>query len=284
MFHYLYKIIKQDTGEFYIGVRSSRNKPEDDRSYLGSGKVISASVKKHGRDAFTKYIIAECQSRDDANSLEKQFVTDEILADPLCLNLILGGGGSAWVEKKRTHARKPQIWSEERRQQNSLRQLGVPKSKHKEEANKRKSERMKGIGFVMAPDVRAAATAKTAAKAKEAYASGARVHHYQGKHRSEEDRNKISASLIGHPPWNKGVTLSPEHRYKIGEVQRGKHDRIELELVKVGWNYEIFKEWVLALYRSGLGPIKIWRQLPPECKISDRPIKTIIKEHKCQTS
>ena len=282
MFHYLYKITKLDTGQYYFGVRSSPKPPREDIKYLGSGKLITASIKKYGSKAFSKSIIAECKTREEANILESQIVTKDILCDDLCLNLIPGGGGSGWLEKKRTHKKKPRRWTDEERLQISLRQIGVPKAKHTPEANKRKSERMKGVGIVMSAEVRKSAIEKAAAKAKQAYADGTRTHHYLGKHRTLAEREAISKSLLGNTPWNKGVTLTHEHRYKIGEAQRGKHDRISVELCKIGWTYDIFKAWVLDLHAKGLGPIKIWKSLPQGCKISDRPIKTIIKEQNDQ--
>jgi hypothetical protein len=37
MFHYVYKITNVLNGKYYIGCRSTRIKPEDDKKYNGSG-------------------------------------------------------------------------------------------------------------------------------------------------------------------------------------------------------------------------------------------------------
>jgi group I intron endonuclease len=250
VFHYLYRTENLINGKFYIGIHSGLKNPEDD-GYLGSGTKFLKAVKKYGKSNFRKIVLYTFKSRQEAKMKERELVNEEMVADRRCYNIAIGGDGG---------------------------------SKHTEEAKRKIGDASKGKpNLWMATEDGKKSRLKTSETMKEQYAVG-RVHHYSGKARSEEDRKKISASLVGNIPWNKGVTLTPEHRYKISEVQRGKHDRIELELVKVGWNYKVFKDWVLDLHRSGLGPIKIWRQLPPGCKISDRPIKTIIKEYQCQTS
>jgi len=89
-FHYVYRIEKIDTHEFYIGLRSTNDNPEDD-PYLGSGIRIENSVKKHGREKFRKTILGTYNTRREASLAEAEFITVDILLDPLCLNLKTGG-------------------------------------------------------------------------------------------------------------------------------------------------------------------------------------------------
>lgn len=250
MFHYLYRTENLTNGKFYIGIHSGIEKPEED-GYLGSGTKFLKAVKKYGRTNFKKIVLYIFETRQEAKDKERELVNEEMVADRCCYNIAIGGDGG---------------------------------SKHTEEAKLRIGAASRGKSNLwMASEDGKKSRLKTSETMKKQFAAG-RVHHYSGKSRSEEDCAKISKALIGNVPWNKGVTLSPEHCYKISVAQRGKHDRIELELAKIGWDYKIFRDWVLELYKSGLGPIKIWRQLPLECKISDRPIKTIIKEYQCQIS
>lgn len=91
MYHYIYRIDRPTTGEWYVGIRSCKCWPTDDVNYLGSGKVIKAKVKKHGRDAFTKTILAIVETREEAARIEAALVGPTQVADRLCLNLCEGG-------------------------------------------------------------------------------------------------------------------------------------------------------------------------------------------------
>ena len=124
-------------------------------------------------------------------------------------------------------------------------------------------------------------TEKIANTARTNFAAGARIHHYKNKTRSEEDRAKISAGLMGNIPWNKGIKLTLEQKQNFFN-HSARHVLLNKELIKIDWTYEIFKKWVIDLFNQGLGPIKILKTIPPGCKMSATPIKNVIKEYKCQ--
>ncbi len=69
-----------------------------DDGYFGSGKLITRSVKKHGLDLHKKEILEFLDSRIALKERERQLVTEEIVNDPLCMNLQLGGGGGCTEE------------------------------------------------------------------------------------------------------------------------------------------------------------------------------------------
>jgi len=92
MFHYVYKTVRKSTGEYYIGVHSTTNK--DDR-YVGSGFRIKRLVAKYGKSDFERIILCECSTREEAFAVEQLLVTEDLLQDPLCLNLTTGGKGNA---------------------------------------------------------------------------------------------------------------------------------------------------------------------------------------------
>ena len=87
--HYIYKITRFD-GKFYIGMHST-NVLED--GYFGSGKLITRSIKKHGIEKHSKEIVEFLDTREALKLREKEIVIQEIIDDPLCMNLQLGGGG-----------------------------------------------------------------------------------------------------------------------------------------------------------------------------------------------
>lgn len=88
-YHYIYKIIRDD-GMFYIGRHSTNNL---DDGYFGSGIRIVRSVEKYGRSRHTIAILEFLPSLADVKIREEQIVNEDILLDPMCLNLALGGGG-----------------------------------------------------------------------------------------------------------------------------------------------------------------------------------------------
>lgn len=100
MKHLIYKTTNNLNGRFYIGMHSTSN--EDD-GYLGSGRRIKAEVKKYGRENFTREILFREDTREELEDREAQVVNEELLADPLCLNLKNGGsgGGKFWSEEHR---------------------------------------------------------------------------------------------------------------------------------------------------------------------------------------
>jgi len=61
--------------------------------YLGSGKRISASIKKHGKENHELSILEFCSSREELSKREKEIVTKELLEMEGCLNLCVGGEG-----------------------------------------------------------------------------------------------------------------------------------------------------------------------------------------------
>lgn len=86
----VYKITCISTQKYYIGVHSTNN---IDDGYMGSG----IEIKKHLSfclGVHIKEIISETSDRDSALFLEKKIVNRQLLLDPLCLNIALGGAGS----------------------------------------------------------------------------------------------------------------------------------------------------------------------------------------------
>ncbi len=57
---------------------------------MGSGKVLKDKMRNRSSE-FVKNILVIVDSRDEAARIERELVGPEQLADPLCLNVILGG-------------------------------------------------------------------------------------------------------------------------------------------------------------------------------------------------
>ena len=89
MYHYLYKIVNNISGEYYYGVHSTEDL---DDGYFGSGAQLKNNIKEFGKNNFTKTILEFFPNRSTLMKEEKRIVNNEMLKDPKCLNVILGGG------------------------------------------------------------------------------------------------------------------------------------------------------------------------------------------------
>lgn len=61
--------------------------------YIGSGKRLWYSIHKYGKDNHHCEILEFLESRNNLKSREKELINEQILLDPLCMNLKLGGEG-----------------------------------------------------------------------------------------------------------------------------------------------------------------------------------------------
>lgn len=97
-YHYIYKTTCLVTGKFYVGMHSTDNL---DDGYLGSGKILNYSRKKHGDQNHKKEIIEMCPSREALKLREREIVNEQLLADSLNMNLKYGGdgGGKLWNQQ-----------------------------------------------------------------------------------------------------------------------------------------------------------------------------------------
>jgi group I intron endonuclease len=90
-YHIIYKTTCLLNGRYYIGMHST---DDLDDGYMGSGLFISSSVKKHGPENHRLEILESFPTRAELREREKILVTEELLRDPLCMNLALGGSAS----------------------------------------------------------------------------------------------------------------------------------------------------------------------------------------------
>jgi hypothetical protein len=89
-YHYIYKTTCKVNGKYYVGMHSTSNLED---GYIGSGKRLWNSIKKHGRDNHSIEILEWFPDRSSLKNREKELVNESLLQDPMCMNLQLGGGG-----------------------------------------------------------------------------------------------------------------------------------------------------------------------------------------------
>jgi hypothetical protein len=91
-YHFIYKTTRVDgSGAFYIGLHST---DDLDDGYLGSGIILNNSIKKYGKHLHIREILEFLPSRDELCIREAELVSNELVADPRCMNITLGGGGA----------------------------------------------------------------------------------------------------------------------------------------------------------------------------------------------
>ena len=90
MHHIIYKTSCVATGKYYIGMHST---DDLDDGYLDSGSLVLKSIQVHGVNNHTREVLESLPSRTDLIKREREIVTAELVLDPLCLNLTVGGEG-----------------------------------------------------------------------------------------------------------------------------------------------------------------------------------------------
>ncbi|MND31784.1 hypothetical protein D3C80_223430 [compost metagenome] len=88
--HILYKTTCSMSGKFYYGIHTT---DDLDDGYLGSGIYIKRSIAKYGRAAHTRVVIASFDTREEMVLAECELVTTDLMTDPMCMNMKIGGLG-----------------------------------------------------------------------------------------------------------------------------------------------------------------------------------------------
>ncbi len=89
-YHYLYKTTNMINGKYYYGMHSTSNMNDE---YLGSGKRLRYSIRKYGKENFKLEVLQFFESRDELIEAEKLLITDDIINEINCMNLMKGGRG-----------------------------------------------------------------------------------------------------------------------------------------------------------------------------------------------
>jgi hypothetical protein len=88
-YHIVYKTTNKTNGKFYIGVHSTDNLND---KYLGSGKYLLDAIGHYGKDAFVRETLSVHSSLEECLNEERKIVTHAEVENPMCYNLMLGGG------------------------------------------------------------------------------------------------------------------------------------------------------------------------------------------------
>ena len=88
----IYRIITP-TGRTYYGQHLNHKYPDDD-GYMGSGRLLLASIRKHGLAGHKKTILMICKTKEEVDGMEELVVDLAKKIDGAdCLNMAPGGTG-----------------------------------------------------------------------------------------------------------------------------------------------------------------------------------------------
>ena len=87
-FHYVYKITNLQNNYYYFGVHSTTNIND---GYMGSGNLIKRAIKSVGKENFAKEFIKFFETSDESFNCESELVDENMIKNPNCYNLALGG-------------------------------------------------------------------------------------------------------------------------------------------------------------------------------------------------
>ena len=98
--HYLYRTTCLITGRYYIGMHSTSNLED---GYMGSGKRLRYSLRKHGIDNHKKEILEFFDCRELLVEAEKKAITEDMITDKDCMNIMSGGTGGFISEEQQRY-------------------------------------------------------------------------------------------------------------------------------------------------------------------------------------
>lgn len=202
-FHIIYRTTCLITNRYYIGMHSTDNLND---GYIGSGKRLWQSIKKHGAENHRCEILEYLPSRAALREREAYIVSEQLCADPQCMNLALGGYGG-WEHVNR-------LWTTEQRL--------VHNRKAWEKARAIWQQMMVVDPLCKIPLVQSGH--RLAQWYADQIAKGYQPHHFEGCQHSAETRRKLSENAKAHPPI-KGRQHSTETKAKIRETLKQKQIR-----------------------------------------------------------
>lgn len=201
MYGIVYMTICLINGRKYIGQHKCKN--VNDR-YLGSGTILKMAIKKFGAENFVRQTLCVCESEEELNQKEIEYIAKYNATESLDFYNICEGGKA----NRMTGEMNPMY---------GMRGELAPGYGRKisDEERQRRSESMRGEKNPLYGHVYTEEERKKFGRKGEA-------HWNYGRHWSEEVKKKMSNAKKGKPSPIKGVPKTEETKKKISEAKKGK--------------------------------------------------------------
>jgi group I intron endonuclease len=248
---YLIYKFTSPSGRAYIGQTKDLSRRITQHKGTASCRAFNNAIKKHGFENFTREILKENLTVDEANHWEELYIKEHRTLSPNGYNLATGGSNSIPSEETRAklsaaQKRRPPM-SEETKMKIMAAKIGVKRS---EEARKSMSKAQ--IGKKASPETRAKMSLaqqnlspeirekrREAAKSRVISEETRAKLSVASRSRSPESRAKLSAALKLRPPIseetraklsasNTGKKHTEEARKKMSESKKGKKQSAEV--------------------------------------------------------
>ncbi|MFA5396059.1 MAG: NUMOD3 domain-containing DNA-binding protein [Methanogenium sp.] len=193
-YHYIYKITNVLNNKYYIGMHSTDNLKD---GYFGSGHKLADAKRYYGIHNFKKDILEFLPNRSSLKKREKYLVNEDLLKDPLCMNLMHGGIGGFISDEQQLRrsiagvAACKRLWKEN----------GDWAKKNRQRSSRTMSRLHKQGKINYNTFSGKSHTSETIQKMKDSHAGS--IPWNKGKLWSKKVKNKISKRLKGNIPWNK---------------------------------------------------------------------------------
>lgn len=309
-YHYFYEIKNELNGHFYYGIHSTNDMND---GYMGSGTKLHIAYKKYGIENFTKTILKEFKSREEASDYEAEVVNEVLIKDHKCYNCRLGGDAApprtiGYVNVKDKETKKSITISQEEFYKNRSKYIAPTEGLIKvvntqtqkqqwvtpEEFKKGKLEgKYHGVTLGKLPVKDKNGKIFYVDRNDERYLNGELVFMMKGRKHSEETKRKIGQSQIGmwakekNPNWGKKWVTKDEVSKLVPKE--------ELQMyLDSGWvmgvirNYDyskrktpvsiktqLDKNKIIELYNKGMS----WKEIAKELNVGTTTLFIFKKEN-----
>lgn len=209
MYHFFYKITNNFNGKYYYGVHSTNDLND---GYMGSGYMIKKLIKKYGKDSFTKEILKYFDNEDEMFSYEKDFLTEDVINNEKCYNLVGGGNGYTAGHYVSNEVKEKISLKAKNRKSQTKGRIYVNKNHVNKMINPDELDKYILEGWQKGVYL--------SEESKEKIKNGPLKK--RGILLSEEAKKKMSMAKKGKPAKNKGIPLSEETKKKLSIALKGK--------------------------------------------------------------